>query len=408
MSSVEPFASPTPSARGGIRSPLTFEDLASDLIWPRLLRAGRLALRPAHLGLAFFLVVITDFVAWAFVALENALGLGGEAARAALEEHVARLRFDWIQPAPLSTADWLVGAFVDLPRALFLAHPLASTIGGLVLLLAWSLFGGAIARSTALEFARSRADPWLQSFAAGRRNAVATAVSVAAPLVAVWLIGFLLALGGLVLLRLPVVTVLGGLLYGLFLAAGILAVLLMAGYALGHWMLLPAVACEQTDSIDAMQRAFGYTLGRPLRLVVYLAILAAQGWIMTWLVFAGVGAIVTFTGRCAAAWAGQRGGAMVDGATAGPLAAISETGPVILPPGDLPVSFDVSAWFVQTWSLIPVTLGFAFVLSFVFCGSTLLYLAMRRVIDAQDMNEISRESTLSPAAVAPSEVGDAD
>ena len=39
-----------PSKRAS--SPLTFDDLAADLVWPKLFRAAALATRPARLGLA--------------------------------------------------------------------------------------------------------------------------------------------------------------------------------------------------------------------------------------------------------------------------------------------------------------------------------------------------------------------
>ena len=36
---------------------MTLSDLTADLVWPRLLRTGALALRPSRLGVAFFYLI---------------------------------------------------------------------------------------------------------------------------------------------------------------------------------------------------------------------------------------------------------------------------------------------------------------------------------------------------------------
>ncbi|HVU63031.1 MAG TPA: hypothetical protein VHC70_03575, partial [Phycisphaerales bacterium] len=41
-----------------IHAPLTLDDLTQDLVWPKLLKAGQLALRPSRLGIAMVFVIV--------------------------------------------------------------------------------------------------------------------------------------------------------------------------------------------------------------------------------------------------------------------------------------------------------------------------------------------------------------
>lgn len=391
-----------------LRSPITFDDLAADLIWPQLLRAGPLSFSPVRLGLSLFLFFVIALVLGACLWVERVLSLSDPALITAGVP--ASLRFFSLRElgAHPGGAAWrLIELFISLPWLLVLAHPIAATIGVLLSLIAWSVAGGAISRSAAEEFSTGRSLPWPGAIALALRYLRSLLAAVAGPIVLVWLLWLGLAAGGFLLFRLPVLDLIGGVLYGLALFGGAAAMLLMGAYALGHWMLIPAVMCEGTDAIDAVQRAYSYVFGRTSRLLGYGLILAAQGLILGWIVWFLSAGAAGITARATSAWAGGPGRTAIEtGAThaatadhAGAVPQAETAGP----------TRRGAAFMVGVWSWIPTAFPFAFGVSFLFTGSTLLYLACRRINDGQDMNELwspassatDRSSGRSPSSTRP-------
>jgi hypothetical protein len=381
------------SGEGKVRSPVTLDDLVADLIWPRLLRSGALALHPGRLGIAFFLLIGVGLVVMVLAQIEIWLGFSG----GPTEQADFSMRWTQLLPAnwpvhPAGAAGRLIDAFTALPLAAILAHPLVASLGTLAAVLLWSIAGGAICRGAAMELATGEGITWPQAlgFAAARWRSFAGAMI--GPVLLVWGVALVLAIGGLVLLRLPGLNLIGALLYGLFLLGGLVAALVMVAYLLGHWMLVPAVACEGTDAIDAVQRAYAYVFGRPARLVAYLATLAAQAIVVGWVVWMLSSAIVGFTVRTGGAWAGDNGRIMLEQGTVGAVG--GDAGAVMAGAHPEATTLDrsrTSAWgefLVKMWTLVPVLLVWSFLVSFAFCGSTQLYLAMRRVVDGQEMTEL--------------------
>ncbi len=366
------------------RSPLTFGDLVADLVWPKLFRAAGLCLNPARIGVAFFTLVAVSFV-WAAVSwLETKLGLGGSAeSQTTLAGIIRDLMPDAWRHDPALQTSLLGTLFISLPVACLRAHPLACFIAGPVGFGIGLVGAAAICRMAATEMAMGIEVSWPEAvgFAIGRLKSLAGAVLL--PILLIWGIGVLLALGGLVLMRFPVINLLGGLLYGLFLIAAFLAVIAMLTYLLGHGLLIPAVACEGTDAIDAVQRSYAYVLGRPVRLIAYLALIWVQAIVVIWLAWFISTAVIDFAAQVTGAWAGDSGSQMLaQGTQAATTIPEARTGS--WPAG----TFGWGAALIEFWTLIPVTLVWAVAISFSYCASTVLYLALRRVNDGQDMSEL--------------------
>ncbi|MBC7773715.1 MAG: hypothetical protein H7210_14575 [Pyrinomonadaceae bacterium] len=425
---------PRPDA-SSIRSPITLDDLTADLFWPKLLRGPVMALRPTRLGICFFLIVFASVVLSLCGWIETTLNWrgGDDAVR---EFEVAKGQcLAAFQTWNLSVA---VASFIEgltiLPLAAFNAHPVGSTLGTLLILIAWCIAFGAVARSAACEVAGLRSPRWPEMIAFAVSRWASLVGAVVLPLVLVAAIGLGIAVAGLTM-RVPILTLVGAALFGLLLMAGAVCVFLLGVYMLGHWILIPAIASEGSDGVDAVQRTYAYVIGRPLRLILYLAILLVQGIIVASIILALVGAAVSFTTRAASPWAGPDARTMLWQAHAGAVAgdqaeqavvhaaaasqAAAEDGATLKdgkPQLERNFSFAWGAKVIQLWMLVPLTLGSAFVLSYIMCGSTLLYLIMRRVNDGQDVAEIWQPRARGadpdelgiPIDGAPEAEGDAD
>ena len=371
MSRIEAGPATEPVAtRHGVM--LTAQDLIDDLVWPKLFQAGSLALGASRLGLALFGVVLARAL-WALGRMvlgppaDPAPGAALRGAGGELAGAVAAL------DAP-AAARGMYDLFIRAPVREFAEHPAWATLGVLVVTLLL-LVVCAIARSAAVRFATGREPGWeaAVAFALGRWRSVLGAVL--APVLLVLVIAGLLALFGLVFLQLTGLNVVGGLLYPLALLLGLLGACLMGAVLVGHPLLVPAVACNGADTIDAVQRAGAYVLARPLRVALYAALLAALGLLALFAVAVVLLLAVHLTGRAGQSWSG--------------------------PPARQNWTDDLTAWLVGLWSLIPLGLLWAYALSYWSCASTLLYLAVRRAADGQEMRQIAPARGVVEAAAVP-------
>jgi hypothetical protein len=410
----------------GLRSPITIDDLAADLIWPRLLRAGPIAFSPIRLGLGLFAVISIALVIGVCLWLERALHISDPALlNAGVPEAARHFTLSSLAHHPGGAAWRLTEHFITLPWLFVLSNPITATAGVIVSLCLWAIAGGAISRTAAEEFATGRTIPWPAAIGLALSHLRSLIAAVAGPVILVWSLWMVLAFGGFVLFRLPGLDLLGGVLYGLALLLGFFAILLMGAFALAHWMLIPAVVCEGTDAIDAVQRAYAYVFGRTSRLLLYGLIITAQGLLLGWIVWFLAAGASGFAARAAATWAGPKGRAVIESGSThtSPTPLPSSTSTVSLPsgsaaapphtesPSSLGPTRSASAFLVGVWSWIPTAFPFAFGVSFVFTGSTLLYLACRRINDGQDMQElwtpdqtgaVSRGSIIEAAPSPPS------
>lgn len=399
---LPPPRSAVPGPRRPLSAALTFDDLAADLVWPRLLRAGPLALRPARVGLGLVQAV-------GLMLLASVLGswVGSPRGADAVGALSARLA-GAIESGPASglrQVRWgalLFDLAVGFPAILLRDRPLAALVMLPAIAVWTALLGGAISRSAACDHAQGVAIPWPQAlgFAASRWKSLTLALAL--PLVLAWALAAGLAVGGWALFSLNVVNVLGGLLWGAFLLAGVLAAVVLVAYAVGHPLLVPGVACEGTDAVDSLQHAYSFVFARPLRLVLYTALLAVQGAVLVAVVSGVLWLGVHFAQSAALVWSGPRGEAVL-GVLPGH------------PPGIAPARTDgptaAARGLATFWTAALLALPLGVLASYVWSASTVLYLAMRRVVDGQDESDLWMpgmvEGVLAPAARPPAPPGPA-
>ncbi len=302
------------------------------------------------------------------------------------------LRLDHVFGSPEERSG-LSDLFVRMPVALWSYDKLFTIIYGLVFLVVMALGGGALSRMTACEFAgqeRLRVRDAFD-FALGSWRWLTMAPLL--PLLIAAVLCLLLAGGGWVLMQ-PWVGVLGGALYGLALLLGCVIAFLIIGYAAGFSLLIPAVACENCDAADSLQRSYAYVLNRPLHLLGYgLVALAglALGFVlvsffamlMLNVTAAVVGAVTAYSAVPVA------GGYQLFDLTPRAPAAI-----------DVAWHSEWSSWLVTFWQTLVVSLVAAYVFAYYYAASTIVYLLMRRVCDGQAVGEIWQAGSI-PGTITP-------
>ncbi len=367
------MSSPPPGLwrREHLTRPLRLADLTDDLLWTKLLRAAPMALRPARVLLAFFTLLIVALI-WRAPALWPKFG--GDRflndAASIFRSATDTLRVAFAEGLLVGALSAVTQFLFRIPAELVTQHP-AWAIGlTLVTLPVFAIGGGAISRMVACEFSQCFMLSWTEALGMALRRRNSLVGAALAPLVIVGLLLAALSIGGWVLLNWKGINLLGAALYPLFLAGGFAAALILVGYAFGQCLLTPAVVCENTDAIDAMQRAYAYVIASPLRLVMYAAILLVQLWAVASVLGLIVGLSLNITAFGATGMASTEASAMVKNT------------------GELTGTWSTGASIISFWVAIPTALVTAFMLSFYYSGSTVLYILLRRLNDGQDPAEI--------------------
>lgn len=386
-------------------------DLTDELLWPRLFRAPALALRMNRLIVAFVALLLVGLVAqipspfgdhrtlsklWGDVYSDAVRSIRDRRLDTAADP--TWLRTEGSAPTSEFSEKGAVGFWLPLmepvvkpvrrAKDLVWLHPAEAALFGLPCLLLMAVAGAAVSRGAAVEFSQGVVLSWTQSLGFAASRWMAVVVAIVLPLtVAIVTVGGL-ALAGWVLLRWPVVSFVGAALYPVALVLGFVVVLVLAGLVLGGVMLVPAIAAEGGgyggDGLDALQRVYAYVPAKPVRLALYVTLLAVQLlamlWVLTWLADQTVSVSWWASWRLlpteVAAGLGGRGGAGADWKTSGP------------------------AWLLALWNAVPGMLVSAFGVSYVFCGGTVLYALARKLIDGQDVDEVW-QPTLVPGTQSP-------
>ncbi|MGD9690122.1 MAG: hypothetical protein AB7K52_10760 [Phycisphaerales bacterium] len=375
------------------RSPVTLDDLLSGLLWTKLLRSASLALNPGRLWLCSFLLVAV----FALDTTWHALFGGREpgplvACLADLRRPIADLvgalfphvqAGAWVWTPDLGAAGKaMIDLFITVPQGMIVS-PEGGLVSGLfavvilvpVAVVLTAVCGGAVCRSVAVEFATGRSIPWTRALAFGLSRWGSLVGALIGPLAIVWTICLLLVAAGW-LMTWPLLNILGALLFPFVLLASLAAALAMVAYVVGHMMLMPAVACDGADGFDAVQRAYAYAYGRPLRLVSYLAVLLLQGVVafllLASVIWLGMALAERLTGLSGTeSPAGGAGGVWLDGA---------------------------ARRLVRFWNAIVRIVAASYALSLYFAGSTVLYLLMRKLNDDQDPRDLWMPGLVEGAA----------
>jgi hypothetical protein len=314
-----------------------------------------------------------------------------------------------INPATLTDPARTLGpplaALATLPCWLWDVHPWFLVVWLIVFAALWALLGGAISRSTMVEVAT------------GHQMGFAPAVSyaarhwwsyLAAPLMPMILLGagwLALAVSGLVMFNVPVLNILGGLLFFLALLVGFGLALLVIFWAFGMHLMYPALSAEGSDAFDAVARSFSYLSSRPWRFIGYSAVALIYGAITYLFVGAVVYLTLYITQAATSAWAGSFG-EMMPQPELGALCYWPQFDRIDSTTGD------VAAVFVAVFVNAAVAVVAAYAISYYFAATSQIYLLLRRSCDGVETAQVYIEPQDSypepPQDKVEAATGDAD
>lgn len=287
-------------------------------------------------------------------------------------------------------------------------RPLYAIVFGLLFVVVFGFFGGAISRHMAVQAARDESMGFGQTLGFARGKFGALLMAPLTPVGMLVLGGIVLWIGGLIAAIPAIGPILGSLAFGLSILGGLLLALTFIGLVLGGHMLWPIIAVESSDAFDAVSRAFAYVSQRLWNALFYALTLLVYGG----LAFIMVRLIAMITLKMThslfgmgmsmfGAWEGARSYTM-DALNAiwymPKWAELSLLPTIGEPPfwGDFglaPLSWaeGFASFVIAIWVYLFVSLVGAFVISFFFCGSTQIYTLLRKDVDATDYDEVYYE-----------------
>jgi len=249
-------------------------------------------------------------------------------------------------------------------------------------LVVWSLFGGAICRIAAVQFARDQQIGIRRALAFAASRFVGYVSAPLMPLVGVAVLWLLCVIGGWIG-RIPggIGETLLGILWGLELLFGFFMVVVLVGAAFGWPLMFATISVEGTDGFEGLSRAYNYIYERPAyvlwqalltmfygSLAIFFVWLAAEllAELAVWGVSWGLGSEATF--------------ALVAGAPT--LTGAAE---------NLALGPDVSlgAQIAQGWMCALAVFVVGFVYSFFWSAATIAYFVLRHSVDANDFDEVA-------------------
>ncbi len=358
-----------------------FHEVTASLLWPKLLRAAPLALRPARVLMAFFLIVT---VAILIHVADLWLLRGGPKADTRTLATIVHDQLT-VVGGRFSARQFpqALAGLIEVPVRMFLEHPALTMLLVLPVAAVWGVLGGAIGRTTATEFGLVQRTHWGVGIVLSLRRWASQALTLILPLAFAGTLAGLLAVLGKFLLGFAVTSLLGGVLFGAGVLVSLVIVLTLAIFVLALPMLVPAVLIEGTDSIDAIQRCAAYVVAKPLRYLVYCTILFVQLLVVTAILTALIRGSFFVAGSLNSIFLHEPYDALVR------QQAFFGEGPNIgLEAGVYTPWQERAGSLIGFWRRLFQIIPAAYAVSYFFTAGSVLYLMMRRACDGQDAAEL--------------------
>ncbi|MEO0963614.1 MAG: hypothetical protein AAFY08_00720 [Planctomycetota bacterium] len=280
----------------------------------------------------------------------------------------------------------LTAMVFGVPAWLVTTHPGFAAVFAAVALVVTVTLGGAISRSMAVQVGRHRRIGAGESIGYVARRMVWYLATALIPPGVVAVLALLASAIGL-LFNVPMLDVVGGLLYGVVLLLSVAAAVVVIGMAAAGNLMMPALAVEGTDAFDAVSRGFAYVYGRPLHFLWYTAVVLVAGaltyaflglavWLTLWLARTSAGLWV---------FRGDEGGWWYDAALPAP-----QGGQILVPIAweGMTESTQLTATLVRQWQMLMLAILPAYAFCYYFCASTWVYLLIRRSADGAPISEV--------------------
>jgi len=356
---------------------LTAGDLISDLLWPKLFRVPRLAIQPSRVMLAVLLILLVGLIDQTLAGItpaedEPVVIMLGERVGAGLtraSEDVVTLRVgDAIMTAWNGAWFGITQTFRDAPWRASAVLPVSFLI--------YIFFAVGISRMAVDDFARGKKLGWTEGLAWSLRGFWASLVAHLIPIVVIVMLGAVLVVGGYALLAVPFLNIVGAIFTVVGVLIALVAVLMIVGLLLGGPMMAAGIAAEGFDGIESMQRVYSYVYTRPARLAIYLIILFAQFAVVSSIALAlayATSALTSWGAGLIFDWTNNVDGMAVASG------AVTE---------DMGWSGKAASSIVETVLKLPGLIAAGFLLSYWISGWSVQYLLLRNAADGQDVTDI--------------------
>jgi len=288
-------------------------------------------------------------------------------------------------------------------------------IYGVICLVVWSIFGGAVSRIAALHVARDEKISIKPALNFSIKKFPSFLFAPLIPAVIVAALGFVVWLGSLILYNWGwgIGEVLNGVLFFLPLIAGFVMALVAVGTVGGLNLMYPTIAVEGSDSFDAISRSFSYVYARPWRMAFYSLVAFVYGvlcylfvrffaFLMLKLAYISVHLGVLVKGNSGlinkfdTMWPGPSFWGLHGGFDWGVCWGAQAFG----------------AWLIAFWVYVVIGFVAAFLVSFFFSANTVIYYLLRKKVDATDLDDVYVEEEpaeeVPPVAEEPAKAGETE
>ena len=247
-------------------------------------------------------------------------------------------------------------------------------------LIVWSIFGGAICRIAAVQFARDQQIGVRRALVFSLSRFFGYLSAPVMPLVAVAILWALCVIGGWIG-RIPagIGDVLLGALWGLELLFGFLMAIVLIGVALGWPLMFATISVEGTDGFDGLSRAYNYVFERPLYFFWQIFLTILYGSVAIFFV-ALMAQLLTQLAVWGVSWGRGYEGAVQF---------VADSPGIILPGQPVPAeAASLGLQIAGGWMCALAVLVVGFIYTFFWSSATIAYFLLRHSVDANDFDEV--------------------
>lgn len=294
-------------------------------------------------------------------------------------------------------ATWrrLVGPYLQLFRLHLDVRQFAYLLlGGLLTLLIWSVFGGAITRCTAMQLGRDERIGLRQALRFSVRKLLSYFTAPLYPLlgIALFAAGVFLFVG--LPMNLDVGLIWAGIVWTVVLVFGYLVAILALGLLFGWPLMWTTISTEGSDAFDALSRTYAYTLQRPLHYLFYAVVVGVLG-ALTWLLVLQMGEAVIHLSWWAADW-----GVFNEQRMDQLIAAANGTDNQW---EQLQPTAKVGVWLLGLGNGIVRAATFSFAYGYLWVSASAMYLLLRREVDHTETDEVYLDDEVDDYGLPPLE-----
>ena len=284
-------------------------------------------------------------------------------------------------------------------------HSVYAVIFFLVLVAIWAFFGGAISRAAALDIAREHKLGLREVFGFAKSHFGNLAAVPLVPIIFVLVGGLILWIGGLIGAIPAVGEVLVGLLFLFVLVVGFFIALVMICGVAGFPMMMPAIAADNLDALDALSTTYSYVGSRPWKTAFYILLATGYGavclvfvklfvMVMLWAVGLFMGASMNWGDAFAldATGAGTKIESKLEAMWQAPTFADDRTFYGTFPDNDLRHVSRFGQWCLRAWIYTLWAFVAACAVSFFYTAGSVMYFLLRREVDLTDWEDVYLDS----------------